>query len=252
MSTIALREGRYAILQADLDGGCTALGVLLEDPATDQLFVRLRRDWQAIAPDDPVLPLLDQDLELKATQMGAAGLFAWLEENASANLRTTDRETVVVYDFERTLNRLYSEHVRSSMAVIPRYSLRSAAGKFLDNAEVEAEGAEELPPGVSPRKDLFAAHIAGTSMEPAIPDGSVALFEMAAAGSRQGRLVLVEEFGSRYTLKKYTSEKSAGPGEEWQHARIVLEALNPEHEPIVLEEDDSRYRVVAWFVEVLY
>ena len=252
MSTVALREGRYAILQAELDGELTALGILLEDPEADRLYVRLRRDWHVVAPDDPVLPLLDQDLELKAAEMGAGGLFAWLEENASANLRTTDRETVVVDDFERTLNRLYSRHVRSTMAVTPLYSLRSAAGKFLDNGEVEAEGMEELPPGVSLRPGLFAAHIAGTSMEPVVPDGSVALFEAGVTGSRQGRLVLVEEFGSRYTLKRYTSVKASGAGEDWRHERIVLEPLNPEHEAMVLEEEDSRYRVMAWFVCVLY
>jgi SOS-response transcriptional repressor LexA len=258
-SLIALRQGRYAVLQADLDNGLTSLGVLLEDPDTDQLYVRLRRDWDVIAPDDPVLPLLEQDLELKAAEMGAEKLFAWLEEHASANIRTTDRETVTVGNFDQTLNRLYSRHIstaRRSATHVPLYSLRSAAGQFLENEEVEPEDWEELPAGVSAKKGMFAAHIVGTSMEPLVPDGSVALFQYEAVGSRQGRLVLVEEKrrggGSAYTLKRYTSRKVQTEDGSWRHNAIVLEPLNREHEPIVLTEDEDRYRVLAWFVDVLY
>lgn len=252
MAIAAMRQGRYALLEADLDGDAVVIGVLLEDPESNELWVRLRRDWQAIAPDDPVLPLLEQDFDLKAAEMGAEGLFAWLEGNASANLRTTDRETVVVDKFDRTLNRLYAKHVRSTMAGVPRFSLQAAAGKFLENDEVEEEGHEELRPGLTPRPGMFAAHIAGTSMEPVIPDGSVALFQAGVTGSRQGRLVLVEENGSRYTLKKYTSRKVEDGEGGWRHGAIVLEPLNDEHEPIVLSEDETRYRIVAEFVDVLY
>ncbi len=255
-SVVALREGRYAVLEADIgEHGRVALGVLLEDPESDRLWIRLRRDIAALDPGDPVLPLLEDDLNAKAAEMGARRFFEWAEDSWSANLRTTDRRTVAVADFNRTLARLFSAHVATPFGQathVPRYSLRSAAGQFLDNAEAEVEGYEELPAAIRTRQGLFAAHIEGTSMEPHIPDGSVALFEFDVKGSRQNRLVLVEESGSRYTLKRYTSRKAQSEDGSWRHDQIVLEPLNPEHEPIVLAGDESRYRVVAWFVDVLY
>src|SRR4051794_2449503 len=96
-SLLTLRQGRYAVLEAELENlGLTSLGILLEDPETNQVYIRLRRDWHEIAPDDPVLPLIEQELELRAAEMGAERFFAWIEENLSANLRTTDRETITV------------------------------------------------------------------------------------------------------------------------------------------------------------
>ena len=258
-SLSTLREGRYAILEADLDAGRTALGVLLEDPASDQVYIRLRRDWDAIAPEDEVLPLLEGDLSGKASEWGAETFFRWAEEHLSASIRTSDRENVAVEDFDRALNRLYAKHVRtrvSSSTHVPFYSLRAAAGKFRDNEEVEVRDWVEAPPElrrVTP--DLFAARIVGTSMEPHIPDGSVCLFRAFGAGSRNGKRVLVEERGrggdNAYTVKVYRSEK-IGAGEEWRHGSILLEPLNPEHESWYLREDEDRYQVVAEFVQVLY
>jgi len=260
---LATSEGRYAILEAELPGeGPTAIGILLQDPATDRLYVRLRRDFDEIAGEDAeVFEALKDDLEVKAAEMGAERLLAWLEETASNTVRVTDRESVLVADFDRTLNRLYARHVQSTVRPgvthIPRWSLRVAAGHFLDNAEVEPEGYEEAPPELRRLTgDLFAAVIAGTSMEPVIPNGAVCLFRTFGAGSRQGKLVLVEELGrggnDRYTVKRYTSAKRRRQDGTWEHGRIRLEPLNPEHEAWDLEEDQDRYRIIAEFVEVLY
>ena len=258
-SLATLAQGRYAILEADLDDGPTVLGVLLEDPAADQLHVRLRRDWNAIAPEDEVLPLLEGDLASKASEWGARAFFEWAEEHLSANIRTTDRQSVAVDKFDRALNRLYATHVRSRVSQsthVPFYSLRAAAGKFIDNDEVEVRDWVEAPPDlrrVTP--DLFAAQIVGDSMEPSIPNGSVCLFRAFGAGSRDGKRVLVEERGrsgdNAYTVKVYRSRKTAQGG-EWRHESIFLEPLNPEHEGWYLRADEDRYRVVAEFVQVLY
>ena len=258
-SLATLAQGRYAILKADLDDGPAVLGVLLEDPATDQVYIRLRRDWSAIVPDDEVLPLLEDDLASKASEWGAKAFFEWAEEHLSANIRTTGRESVAVEDFDRALNRLYAKHVRSRVLQsthVPFYSLRAAAGKFIDNDEVEIRDWVEAPSDlrrVTP--DLFAAQIVGDSMDPHIPNGSVCLFRAFGAGSRNGRRVLVEERGrtgdNAYTVKVYRSQKTAAGG-EWRHESISLEPLNPEHEGWQLRADEDRYRVVAEFVQVLY
>jgi SOS-response transcriptional repressor LexA len=75
---------------------------------------------------------------------------------------------------------------------------------------------------------------------------------MQGGGSRSGMLVLVEEGGSRYTVKRYTSRKIPAENGSWKHESIVLEPLNPEHEDIILTEDEDRYRVVAEFIRVLF
>lgn len=254
-SVTALRAGRYAVLEAEWDlTGPAAIGILLEDPSTNELHIRLRRDWAQLDPEDPVLPLLEEDLRNKADEWGAERLLEWLEENLSANLRISDRETVAVDEFDRTLNRLYAKHVRTAAdraTHVPRFSLRAAAGRFLDNEEIEATGFEEVPKDlkhVTP--DMFAAEIRGTSMQPVIPDGSLCLFRHGVSGSRHGRMVLVEELGrggnDRYTVKQYIRPPGGSRG------FVTLKPLNPEHPAFEIGEDDDRFRVIAEFLQVLY
>lgn len=257
---VLTREGFYSVVEADLPDGCTAVGVLLQDPESDALYQRFRRDWDEVAPEDDVLPLLSSDLTEKARVMGAGNLLSWLEENASNSIRVTDRQRALVDNFERAVERLYQRHVRSKVTAsthVRLTSLRSAAGPFLENAEIEGEKDWiEVPDGIHISPDFFAASIEGTSMEPLIPSGSVCLFRRFGAGSRQGRLVLVEELArgtnDRYTVKRYTSRKAELSDGTWSHEAIVLEPLNPEHEPIVLSADEERYRVLAEFVRVLF
>ena len=95
-------------------------------------------------------------------------------------------------------------------------------------------------------------------MEPAISDGAYCLFRTPVEGTRQGKIVLVQmrddtdpESGQRYTVKRYRSEKVAD-GASWRHARISLNPINPDFEPIVLTGGDNRqFQVVAEVVEVL-
>jgi SOS-response transcriptional repressor LexA len=259
-AVLSTSQGRYSILEADFAGaGTVAIGVLLEDPASGAVHIRLRRDWESIAgPDDAeVFEALEDDLAGKAAEMGSERFFAWLEDTLSNTIRLSDREAVLVRNFDRTLNRLYSEHVQSTVSArthVPRLSLRVAAGQFLDNEEVEAAGYEELPATMRSASGLFAAEIVGTSMEPDIPNGSICLFRPFGAGTRNGKLVLVEERGAndRYTVKRYVSEKTRRPDGGWGHGRIRLEPLNPEHQAWDLEADEDRYRVIAEFVTVLY
>ena len=82
------------------------------------------------------------------------------------------------------------------------------------------------------------------------------MFRAGVVGSRQGRLVLVENFaesdegGERYTVKRYRSRKRAGPDGGWEHEQIVMEPLNPDYDAWELREQDQ-VRVLAEFVQVL-
>jgi len=92
-------------------------------------------------------------------------------------------------------------------------------------------------------------------MEPAIPDGSTCLFRGGVAGSRQGRLVLIEALGrggnDRYTIKRYHSQKAELLDGSWTHERIRLEPLNPEFEAWDLDPEEDRYRIIAEYVAIL-
>jgi SOS-response transcriptional repressor LexA len=133
-----------------------------------------------------------------------------------------------------------------------------AAGAFLENRPVEEEGWVEVPDSYHSRQGMFVAQVVGRSMEPRIPDGSYAVFRPTPAGSREGRILLVElegevdpELGTGYTLKRWHSEKSANRSDdEWEHTSIRLEPLNPEFEPLELQPGPNR-RVIAEFVGLL-
>jgi SOS-response transcriptional repressor LexA len=142
---------------------------------------------------------------------------------------------------------------------VPLYSIRAAAGRFLENAEAEEEGWVEVPG--APRAGMFAIRVAGRSMEPAIPDGALAVFRGDPAGaplpgSREGKIVLAQlheatdpEGGGSLTVKRYHSEKVA-EDDEWRHTRIVLQSLNRDVEDVELAPDQD-VDVIAEFVTVL-
>lgn len=250
----------YSILAVAIPGQEPVnAGILLEDPRTDRLYIRMRRDWERFAPEEAdFLSEIETDLAGKAAELGAARLLSSIEDSLSNLLRVSSREPVEVEDFERSLARLYRQHVRPNVIEfvthLPRYSLAVAAGKFLENQEVTAEGWEEAPADLKITPEMFVARIQGRSMEPKIPDGSLCVFRFGVTGSRQGRLVLVERLGAgandRYTVKRYRSEKRETGEGEWSHARIVLEPLNPEFESWDLDPGQD-FRIIAEFVRVL-
>lgn len=58
--------------------------------------------------------------------------------------------------------------------------------------------------------------------------------------------------GERYTVKRYSSEKTTNADGTWRQFRITLSPLNREYKPIELStEDEGAVAVVAEFVEVL-
>jgi SOS-response transcriptional repressor LexA len=261
MSAETTHAARYSILSLELPGeGPVNAGVLLEDPATDRLYIRMRRDWEQIAPEETeVLSALEADLSAKSVEMGAARLLGHLQDMLSLAVRVSDPREAMVEDFERALARLYREHVQTSVREfvthLPRYSLAVAAGPFLENREVTAEGWEEAPADLKLTPDMFVARIEGRSMEPRIPDGALCAFRRGVTGSRQGRLVLVEDTGSggndRHTVKRYRSEKTQAADGSWSQERITLEPLNPEFQAWDLEPGEDRFRIIAEFVRVL-
>lgn len=265
MAAIATQTAQLYVLSLELPGVAEKAGVLLVDPAANALHLRLRRDWEQIAPAEAeVLSEIEDDLASKASSMGAVELLSHLEDTLSNILRISDPRAVIVEHsaegFERAVSRHYREYVKTRpqpyITHLPRYTLSVAAGKFLDNEEISEEGWEEVPLGLRLAEGMFVARIVGHSMAPRIPDGSLCVFRAPVTGSRQGKLVLVEHMGGgtndRYTVKRYVSRKSQRPDGTWTHERIRLEPLNPEYEAWDLNPEEDRFRVLAEFVQVLY
>jgi len=175
----------------------------------------------------------------------------WFERAAGA-VRAVAARTL------RVVTPLPEDRYRTCVPLVP---LQAAAGAFGDPQHVNDDEWEwvELDVGRSLRPGMFVAKVVGHSMEPKIPDGSFCLFQAPVAGSRQGKMVVVElrdaidpETGQRYTVKRYDSEKASDEDHGWRHLSVTLSPLNPEYEPIVIiVEDEADIRVVAEVVEVL-
>ncbi len=262
-AVLTTRQGQYSVLELALPGQePEAAGILLYDPEEKRLEVRMRRDWDRIAePEDAeVLSLIEEDLSAKIIELGAEAVLTQLEDNLSHTLRIADREAVLLGNFESTLNRLYRKLVSATVIEfethLPVFSCRAAAGAFSENMPAEAEQWMEAPPDLALSDKMFIAQVEGQSMEPRIPDGSWCIFRHQVVGSRQGKLLLVENFaeselgGQRYTIKRYRSKKVTGEDGSWEHEEIIMEPLNPAFEPWPIHDHDQ-VRVIAEFLRVL-
>ena len=205
-----------------------------------------------------MLAELPDDLRRKALETGGARLLDTLEDSLSHFLRIGNR-TAMAYagDAQAAADRLFDEHVDAAIQPfvthLPLYGLRAAATKFGDGMESEHERWVRTPPRLRLTEGMFVAHVVGRSMEPLIPDGSLCIFRAPVTGSRQGRWLLIEDFGqkdalSRYTVKRYAVHASRDESAE-REAPIRLEPRNPEFE--AFELDGDRFRVIAEFVQVL-
>jgi len=134
------------------------------------------------------------------------------------------------------------------------YDLTAAAGFWGPECVPEEIGWTEMP-GVKLKSGMFVARVVGKSMEPTIPDGSWCLFRPCPAGSREGRILLVQfnslgvsKNGGWFTVKKYHSEKTI-TAEGWRHQRIQLVPVNPDFEAIELQpEDEAGLLIVGEYV----
>jgi phage repressor protein C with HTH and peptisase S24 domain len=257
---------QFSILSLALPGRpLTPAGIFLLDPTTGTLQFKLRDDWAAVGADEDdqeYLSCLEDDFRLRISETGDEQFLLSLEDSLSGLLRISDREAIAVTNPTRTLQRLFDTHVdaqvRKYVSHLPLYSLRAAATRFGEDAEVEELDWLRAPEGLRLTEGMFVAQVVGRSMEPLIPDGSYCIFRAPVVGSRQGKRLLIQEIqsagsSSAFTVKRYTSRKSRTPEFEWQNETIRLEPLNPEFPAFDLNPDEfeSRYRVIAEFVEAL-
>ena len=146
---------------------------------------------------------------------------------------------------------------------LPIYDLQAAASEFGPSVAADCLGWVPTPAGIKADERHFVSQVFGRSMEPLIPDGSYCVFRRDVAGSRGGKVLLVQhwaiadpETGGSYTVKEYRSLKveDTDSGEEgsWIHTAIHLVPRNKNFQAIWVNPDQvDDLRVVAEFVGLL-
>jgi DUF2075 family protein/predicted GIY-YIG superfamily endonuclease len=162
---------------------------------------------------------------------------------------------------KKTVVRLMSaEKVSPYKNSVPLYPMTAAAGGFSKVQTIEGAEWIPLPARFSPSEDLFACRVVGESMNKIIPNGSICLFRKYQAGSRSGKIMLVElsdftdpDTGAAYTVKEYRSRKTVAE-DGYKHQEITLLSRSNEegYEDITLTPETANdMRVLAEFEVVL-
>ena len=186
-------------------------------------------------------------------------MYNYLRENGSFN----KPEKVIQKPEQETPNQLelkYSSEGIRNLKAVPFYNFYAAAGSF---SEMQTEKDFKLIKVLEKypdNGDYFACKIMGESMNRVIPNGSICLFKIYTGGSRNGKIVLVEnfdyqdpDFNSAFTIKTYSSNKVVSEN-SWVHTSIVLRpnSYDDKYKNIVInKEDASNMRIVGEFVEII-
>jgi hypothetical protein len=179
-------------------------------------------------------------------------MYNYLEEKLTE--KTKKSETKVEIDqFQATIN---FEPILQNP--VPLYDFYAAAGTF---SKIQSEKEFTLIEGpANSKNDYFACKIVGESMNRVIPNGSICLFKPYTGGSRNGKIVLIEnidiqdqDFNSAFTIKTYSSEKVVTE-EGWEHTSILLRpnSFDTSYKNIfITEENGVEMRVVGEFVSII-
>lgn len=142
---------------------------------------------------------------------------------------------------------------------LPVFTLRAACGYFGEGEEVNELGWIQTEGVGRLNRNMFVVQATGHSMEPKIHDGDFCVFRANPAGSRQGKIVLVQhhnyydsDYAGAYSIKEYCSTKSYDEFGNWQHENIELKPLNKNYDPIIINaEEADDFRVIGELVCVL-
>ena len=108
-------------------------------------------------------------------------------------------------------------------------------------------------------RNMFVVKASGQSMEPMIHDGDLCVFRSNPAGSRQGKILLVQhrsyfdaDNAGAYSIKKYSSVKKYDELGNWEHEKVVLIPLNNLYSKIEIDgNDENEFQVIGELLKVL-
>jgi hypothetical protein len=181
-------------------------------------------------------------------------MYYYMEQKSAVNVNKHKKKNIII-----PLNEV--ENFKPILInPIPLYNFYAAAGTF---SEIQSEKDFVLIEGPQNSKsnaNYFACKIVGESMNRVIPNGSICLFKLYTGGSRNGKIVLVEnidiqdhDFNSAFTIKTYSSEKIVSE-EGWEHTSIVLRpnSFEESSKNIIINEDNSAaMRVIGEFISII-
>lgn len=184
----------------------------------------------------------------------ADSLYNYLNDNVENKIKQIEnRQTVGTKPLPIDIN-------KELINPIPLFDFYAAAGTFSELQFEKDFTLIEAPKNISNNQDYFACKIVGESMNRVIPNGSICLFKIDSGGSRNGKIVLVEnrdiqdpDFNSAFTIKTYTSEKIVTE-EGWSHTSIRLRpnSYDASYEDIIINEENGEHmRVVGEFVSII-
>ena len=183
----------------------------------------------------------------------APNLYKYLHEKISSHVKKKEKS---LENNDKDSNQNLENKGRN---LIPLYNFYAAAGSFSDMQSNKDFQFIDGPEKGS--KDFFACEIVGDSMNRVIPNGSICLFKYYTGGSRNGKIVLVEnrdiqdeDFNSAFTIKTYSSDKSFDEDGNFKHEMIVLRpnSYNSNYQDILITEDNAEgMRVIGEFIRVL-
>ena len=142
---------------------------------------------------------------------------------------------------------------------LPVYSIKAACGYFGEGDDVSELGWIQVEGVGKLNRNMFVVQASGHSMEPRINDGNFCVFRANPAGSRQGKIVLVQhhnfydsDFAGAYSIKEYSSSKSYDEFGNWEHEKIELKPLNKDYNSIVINAEEAEdFRVIGEFIGVV-
>jgi superfamily II DNA or RNA helicase/phage repressor protein C with HTH and peptisase S24 domain len=178
-------------------------------------------------------------------------MYTYLHENIQKAEGSTDSQKIIPLNASTDLELLHP---------IPLYNFFAAAGTFSEMQWSKDYIFIEGPSNLNPELKYFACKIVGESMNRVIPNGSICLFKEYMGGSRNGKIVLVEnrdvqdqDFNSAFTIKTYVSEVAVYE-DSHQHKSIILRPNSYDSsykELRITEENAEQMRVVGEFVKIL-
>jgi superfamily II DNA or RNA helicase len=187
-------------------------------------------------------------------------MYKYLRENGEIKKKEKKVKTTTKQNTVKQLELDYSVEETDKVKTLQLYNFYAAAGSFSEMQSEKDFKLIELPDRYSNADDYFACKIIGESMNRVIPNGAICLFRKYRGGSRNGKIVLVEnfdyqdpDFNSSFTIKTYSSEKIVTE-DNWGHTSIVLRpnSYDDTYENITItEEEGGSMRIVGEFVEVL-
>ena len=237
--------------------------------------------WKALFKENPVIATTRLDAIIKNTYRtlmtrGQKGCYVYFVDDEARHFfanrivsvpvcdQVPETESVPEANQEVIIlpfRRMSPQEVRPFENCVPLYDLKAAAGQFSDEQQISDIDWVELPDIFRPQRSLFVIQVVGESMNRRIPSGSWCLFKEIPAGSRQGKVVLVQhrelsdnDTGGHYTVKIYDSTKIIHEDGTWHHTSITLrpDTTATGYESIVLGERQSEeLQMIGEFVAVL-